>query len=131
LQKISTTQAALRSLQRNKFITARKIGKKLIIELTAKGVSATLSEQLRQEILLPSGTYTMVIFDIPETEREARRQFRWLLRQGEFIKLQQSVWISKHNVQNTITRFIKNLKLDKWVNVGLVSNLFTTVKNNF
>jgi DNA-binding transcriptional regulator PaaX len=130
LQNISSAKICLRKLKEGKFIKARKIGKKLIIELTDKGVAATLSEQLRQETLLPSGTYTLVIFDIPETEREARRHFRWLLRQGEFIKLQQSVWISKHNVQNTITQFVKKLKLEKWVNVGLVSNLFTVAKNN-
>jgi DNA-binding transcriptional regulator PaaX len=113
---------AYESLRRSKYITARKIGKKLIISLTAKGVAKTLSEQLLSTKPNAQNFYTVVIFDIPETERLARRQFRLFLRQSGFKKLQQSVWVSNNDVLQSLAKFIKQIKLQCWVNVFYAKN---------
>ncbi|MDP3986535.1 MAG: hypothetical protein Q8P77_03880 [Candidatus Veblenbacteria bacterium] len=108
---------AYRSLKRHGYLTERKTAAHSLVAVTNKGKAAILRQQLRQAPVLPKGEYTVVIFDIPETQRLSRRQFRLLLRQSDFIKLQQSVWVSNHDVRGEIANFIKQVKLERWVNV--------------
>ncbi len=104
-------------LQRTRYINARKIGTRLELTLTRKGYTVTLHEQLKNAPPLPKGVFTVVTFDIPFTQNRSRRRFRWFLRQGGFKKLQQSVWVTDHNVHTLLTKFIQEHKLQPWVNV--------------
>ena len=122
IKKTVSAQIALRSLARSKYIKAQKIGKRLTIALTEKGKTVYLAEQLRNAKLNPQKFYTVVIFDIPETQRLARRQLRLLLRQGGFIKLQQSVWVSKADTYELMSKLIRELKLQAWVNIYHAAN---------
>ncbi|MBI5733400.1 MAG: CRISPR-associated endonuclease Cas2 [Candidatus Kerfeldbacteria bacterium] len=110
-------RVTIQALKRRQYIKAKKIGKRLMFYLTDKGKMACLTEQLRQTKPNSKKFYTVVIFDIPESERLARRQLRWLLRQGNFIKLQQSVWASKTDTYELISKLVKDLKLQPWVNI--------------
>ena len=122
LQNKSRVREAYRSLKRHQYLVERKVGKRLMITLTNKGRLALLQQKLRQADLLPKGTFTVVIFDIPESERLSRRQFRLLLRQSGFIKLQQSVWVSQRDVCQIVADFVRRIKLERWVNVYYGSN---------
>ncbi len=115
-------RTTIQALKRRQYIKAKKIGKRLMFYLTDKGKMACLTEQLRQTKPNSKRFHTVVIFDIPESQRLARRQLRWLLRQGNFIKLQQSVWMSKTDTYELITRLTKELKLQPWVNVFYATN---------
>ena len=46
------------------------------------------------------GTWNMVIFDIPESERSLRRKLRDVLRTNHFGCFQQSVWLSPHSLDS-------------------------------
>ncbi|OHA54132.1 MAG: CRISPR-associated endonuclease Cas2 [Candidatus Veblenbacteria bacterium RIFOXYA2_FULL_43_9] len=124
LQNKSRVREAYRSLKRYNYLIERKVGRRLIITLSDKGKTALIKQQLLQADYLPKGTFTVIIFDIPESERLSRRQFRLLLRQSGFIKLQQSVWVSRRDVRQAVAEFIHRLKLSKWVNVYYGSNFF-------
>ena len=107
----------IRELKRAKLIATRQAGRRLIISLTQKGITQTMAYRLRQAKQNKKGFYTIVIFDIPESQKHARAQFRLLLKAGGFIKLQQSVWISRGDTKKIIGNFIKRIKIEHWVNV--------------
>ncbi|MBI5733881.1 MAG: hypothetical protein HY973_02970 [Candidatus Kerfeldbacteria bacterium] len=128
LQQVNQLKKTINNLKHSNLIKTKKIGKKLIISLTDKGKISSLSLQLRQAERHHNKLYTIVIFDIPETQRLARRHFRLLLRQGEFKKLQQSVWVSPRDNFQLLTNFIKRHQLNKWVNVFYGQNFFLLPK---
>ncbi len=128
LQQANKLKKTINNLKYSNLIKTKKIGKKLIISLTDKGQMSSLSLQLRQAERHHNKLYTVVIFDIPETQRSARRHFRLLLRQGEFKKLQQSVWVSPRDNFQLLTNFIKQHQLNKWVNVFYGQNFFLSPK---
>lgn len=117
LTKKKTAEQALRILAHNKYIVAHKIGKRLIVSLTEKGHLATLAAELKTARALPRGVYTIVIFDVPESERFARRQLRSLLATGGFTKFQKSVWGSTQKTADIIATFVHKNHLGAWVNV--------------
>lgn len=59
----------------------------------------------------------MVIFDIPENERNLRDHLRLLLKELKFKKVQQSVWVCKYDFREYITAEIKENGLQKYVQV--------------
>ena len=125
LQRLREKQRLLKTIQnlrQQKYITARKVGKQLEVALTRKGMTATLTSRLQRALTLTGNRYTVVVFDIPETEASARRQFRWLLKQGGFTKLQQSVWVSRADTYQLMAQFIKTAGLMSWVNLYYASN---------
>ena len=110
----------LHNLKRARYVEARRIGKKLLISLNDKSKIELFVNKLKGAKLYPNNFYTVVVFDIPETERTARHQFRQLLRLGNFKLLQQSVWISKLDNYDLIAQFTKQHKIKPWVNVFVV-----------
>ena|SRR3989338_2155008 len=111
------------ALRRSKYIKAAKVGSRFMLELTEKGKAATLLHQLRTSPWHRENTYTIVIFDIPETQRAARLQFRQLLKAGGFKLLQHSVWISQRDSYKVVADFITRLRLKRWVNVYHATDL--------
>lgn len=107
----------LKRLQERGYVRARNLGARILVTLTTKGEQATLAARLRTTPVRKDELYTVVIFDIPQSQNLARRQFRWLLRQGGFTKLQQSVWVSPSDAYQLLAAFVKRLKLEPWVNV--------------
>ena len=117
LRDRQTLRRTLQQLRRAKYLTARRTGQRLLITLTAKGTASMLANRLRQAKADQAGFCTVVIFDIPESQSWARKQFRVLLKQGGFTKLQQSVWVSRLDTYDIVVAFVKEVKLRQWVNV--------------
>lgn len=112
----------LGQLKRANYVKAQRIGNRLMVSLTTKGRAASLAGQLKAASPRGDKLVTVVIFDIPESQNQARRQFRLLLRQGGFTKLQQSVWVSRADTYYLLARFIKQVKLQRWVNIFHAKN---------
>ncbi|MDP3986192.1 MAG: hypothetical protein U1C53_00530 [Candidatus Veblenbacteria bacterium] len=126
LSDAKLAQRTLWNLHHQNYIKARRIGKRLIVSLTPAGRLAIMAHELSIGRPLPKGTFTVVAFDVPVTENLARRRFRLLLRQAGFIKLQQSIWLSEFDVRDRVANFIKQHKLERWVNVYHASNFLTS-----
>ncbi len=125
LRRHSAAEAAFRNLRRARYITARRVGKRFAVALTPKGQAALFVERLRQLTLkYDQAKYTVVVFDVPETEERARRQLRWLLRQGGFRKLQQSVWWGPVEAYQLVAAFVRQVGLGDWVNLFQASRFF-------
>ncbi len=104
----------LRELQRQRYITSRKIGKRIELRLTNQGQLATRLQALS---LKKNGgmVATIIIFDVPETERAIRRELRQLLKQVKFKRLQQSAWVRSADVYAEARDLVSYLKVSRWV----------------
>lgn len=69
------------------------------------------------------GKWRLVIFDIPEKRRSARDLLRSKLKQWDFIKFQQSVWVTKKTCTEELRNFIKSVGIEDWVMVVESSNI--------
>ncbi|MFH1112211.1 MAG: CRISPR-associated endonuclease Cas2 [Patescibacteria group bacterium] len=117
LRQRSLRRRKLYELERTNYITTKKQGDRLIINLTTKGRSATLLNSLYQAPHLQSGFSTLVIFDIPEQAKRARQTLRLFLKSGGFKQLQKSVWMLNRDVVPVLQQFISEYKLGNWVRV--------------
>lgn len=57
----------------------------------------------------------LVIFDIPESRRRQRDQFRLLLRELKFQQIQKSVWSSPFDSREVIMQATKELQVQKYI----------------
>lgn len=110
-------RATLRTLQRSGYVRFYALDDKLMVELTEKAKSIYWVSRLRDGTVQKNGWKTVVIFDIPALHNNIRRRFRLLLRQSDFKKLQQSVWVSERDVKDTVVEFIRQFNLEEWVTV--------------
>ena len=111
-----TRRAILRRLQKQNLIKTKKVGDKIMVTLCNHGQH----ERLRLLIAetrkkLPTGTYCLVSYDIPEKTRVIRLAFRNLLKFGRFKQLHRSVWICRFDVADIIQEFINQTNSKKWI----------------
>ena len=105
----------LLKLQRQKWITMRRIGEEIQIALTPRGRAVALRERMKTASVCNDKEYVIVIFDIPEKERAVREQFRSVLKKCGFQQLQRSVWMSTHDVLVHLKEFIRCTKSHSWI----------------
>ena len=105
---------ALYGLKKRKFIKIKKVGDKTIIELTERGKKRKLEYDIERLKILKQdmwdGKWRMLMFDIPESKKNARESLRGKLKNLGFIQFQKSVWIYPHPCDNEvdfITEFFK------------------------
>jgi len=92
-------------------LSGKKLAKKIL------GYKQKLEEEW-------DGKYRVVIFDIPETKRHHRDWLRGELYFLDYIKLQQSVFISKHSLTEDLVKEIKRRNIDDGVNYLLVEYVY-------
>lgn len=104
-------------LKRAKLIEERKISGCLRFCLTEKGKKSALRHQIIKCQNNLKDKYYVVIFDIPETERKIRSLFRLFLKEANFIRLQQSVWVTQKDIKEQLLELIKSANAEKWIKI--------------
>lgn len=123
---------ALKRLERDGFIQQKQNG----IHITKKG-SARIDYYRLQELSFdPSGKrwdhqWRIVIFDIPEKRRNARKLFRDKLKEWDCTKLQQSVFITPHVCDKEISELVDILMLRSSVHLIVVPTLGDELNKKF
>ncbi len=74
------------------------------------------------------GKYRMVIFDIPEKQRQHRDWLRSQLYYLEYTQLQKSVFISKYPLTSEVIKEIKERDIDEGVNYILADQIYNIQK---
>lgn len=112
---------AITDLKRRQYLNAKIQGDRLLLSLTNKGKLTLLKRQLQ---LAPadSSVSTLVVFDIPESQRWGRDQLRRWLKDCGFKMVQRSVWIINRNVTQPLAKIVKQLKLSAWIRIFLTKN---------
>ena|SRR3989338_5606900 len=111
----STYYGALHRLEKQELVVKRKKRRRVIYTITNKG--RQLVERKNVIRKRSDGYSTVVVFDIPEEKRRARRAFRKFLLRNGFKPLQKSVYISRNKVPGTIIELSKELDLSSNVSV--------------
>lgn len=108
----------MRRLKQQRLIKNRKIGQRLMTALTDEGRRrAMILECQKAPDHYPPGHGCVVTFDVPEGQRAARTELRDFLKLCGFRLFQRSVWVSRKAVAAIIVRFVKELKIQDWVEV--------------
>jgi len=110
-------KAALRRLKKKKWIEDRQLGNDVVFELSNKAIIEYLKGLIKQEPTRPGTRETLVVFDIPEAARNARKSWRRLLKTLGFHKQQLSVWSSMKDIGDQVLALVKALGIEKWVKV--------------
>ena len=104
-------------LKKKKWIQESRRGERLIYALTDEGRRRLLRSAILKAPPRKDGLITVVIFDIPESEKTVRVFFRRFLKEVGFRKIQQSVWGIDKNFGNALAEFVRIHKLSPWINI--------------
>ncbi|MBT3230736.1 hypothetical protein HN358_03060 [Candidatus Uhrbacteria bacterium] len=114
----------LKKLRQKKFILENKIADQYYISLTEKGIEEYLRLKSMNANYLPSNQLCVVSFDIPESQKLIRRQIRHLLKRIGFKQMHRSVWTTKKNVSDDLSRlFSIKFKNSDWVKIFHASEI--------
>jgi DNA-binding transcriptional regulator PaaX len=107
-----------RSLESAYYRSIRKglitLDEKNIPRLTERGRAKA---KLYKPTRLKFGANLIVIFDIPEEERQKRRRLRLILQELSFRKVQQSVWETEYDYREYLRVEIDKMNLQEYVRV--------------
>lgn len=95
---------------------------RVLVKLTDKGKNHVAIEKALK-IDKWDGKFRVVIFDIPEKNRKVRDVLRRRLKEWGFKYLQKSLWVSKKDIAEPMREFIKELGMEKWVNILVCTDI--------
>jgi len=104
-------------LKQRGYIEAAEKGKKVVYILSEKGKIKFIKKQIMHAKKLTGEKFLVVVFDMPQRENKARNMFREFLKRNEFIKVQQSVWITHRDLYEILIDFVDELGIKEWVNI--------------
>lgn len=102
----------LRNLKKSGYIEMEKINGSNSVRLTTKGKIKNLENPDNKD---SDGQLRIISFDIPEVDRNKRRQFCQTIRRIGFRRLQKSLWVCRLNKADEIDLVIDELKIRKYV----------------
>ena len=95
-------------------------GKKFL-KLTAKGeLELLLKKAGITKTKVWDGKWRMVVFDIPESAKIQRNFFRQLLKQNNFVRLQNSVFVSPYPLNREAIAYLKQSGLMEFIRLAKV-----------
>ncbi len=117
----------IRKLYQSELISTKcDLGGTLTLTLTEKGKQKALRYNL-EKIEIPKqkwdGRWRIVVFDIPESRRDARDAFRALLKKMGFYELQKSVFIHPYECKNEIDFVVEFFQLNRNVRYGILDSI--------
>lgn len=117
----------IRKLYQSELISTKcDSGGTLTLTLTEKGKQKALRYNL-EKIEIPKqkwdGRWRIVVFDIPESRRDARDALRALLKKMDFYELQKSVFIHPYECKNEIDFVVEFFQLNRNVRYGILDSI--------
>ncbi len=128
-QKIRAANAQLLVLKNANLVAEKQTAEGLVYALTKKGLEALIRERIIREEKKLNKLYCMVIFDIPESQRSARDDFRNFLRRAGFFQIQKSAWATDKDVADVLLDFVTIAKIERWVNIFIADPLVINLNN--
>lgn len=108
----------IKRLEKQKMISINEVGDKISIEITEKGRRRLLEydfENIEIKSKRRDGKWRLVIFDIPEEKKSSRDVFRRKLLELNFIRLQDSVFVSAFPCKSEIDFLCHFLEISNFV----------------
>ena len=117
-RKPQTLRNAYYKAQKNGLIKVDKIAK--TPRITEKGMTKLQPYKAKK---LQKDVQLMIIFDIPEVEKDKRQRLRLLLKQLLFKQVQKSVWVSNRDSRRYIKAEVRREMLQEHVEIYEVHRL--------
>ncbi len=98
---------------------------KRFIKLTNKGELEALLQKARCSTKPKhwDGKWRLIIYDFPEESKLKRHQFRYLLKQNDFYKLQQSVFVSPYPLNREAIQYLQDTHLNEFIRIMKVEEI--------
>lgn len=117
----------IRNLYRSKLVSIKQnVDGTSTLRLTDKGKVKALTYRFDDMEIKKEkwdGQWRMVIFDIPEKQRNARDSLRWKLKELGFYELQKSVFVFPHECKNEIDFIIEFFQVRPYVRYGILRSI--------
>lgn len=116
----------IKRLEKQEMLNIRDIGGKTVITITEKGKHRLLEydfENIQIKKKKTDGRWRVVIFDIPEDKKSNREIFRKKLLQMDFIRLQDSVFVSAYPCKKEIDFLCHFLGISDFVTLISVNEI--------
>ena len=114
-------------LRKHNLVSIKTIGNEEVLVLTENGQKVFLRfnyEDLEiKKSKIWDRCFRLVIFDIPEKYRKQRDLFRFRLKELDFVKFNDSVWIYPYPCQKEIDFIANYLEIGKYVHFALVKDI--------
>lgn len=107
----------MRYLRSKELIKTKMVGDRLILSLTEDGERRMLENDFKEAMARGGEGRTLVMYDIPESQRKARDCLRWFLKRNGFRPMQLSVWSHPKDVAKPVLVWINKNGFEKWVQV--------------
>lgn len=107
----------IRRLREKKLIEIDKRADEVYVALTEVGAKEYLRLKVLDADLYEDDRACLVVFDIPESKRKLRKSLREFLSYAGFIPIQKSVWLSKFNAGNAISKLLTVKGSKHWVRI--------------
>ena len=108
----------MNALERKGWLQIYKVNNERYIKLTKAGtLQALFSKASFPHQGQWDGKWRMVVFDIPEEAKPARRQMRHLLRANGFKLIQKSVYINPYPLNREAIVYLKETGLDDYIRI--------------
>ncbi|HAL50357.1 TPA: hypothetical protein DDY56_04475 [Candidatus Uhrbacteria bacterium] len=122
-QEESRKKRAIKYLQNKKLIKIKRLGNKYQTILTDDGIAEYFRLKVLRSDLLPNDKVTMVVFDIPESQSNSRKQLRRFLDHAGFMPIQKSVWISPFDAGQELAKLFKVKGKNGWIKVFVAKQI--------
>ncbi|MEK7124429.1 MAG: hypothetical protein AAB877_01970 [Patescibacteria group bacterium] len=112
-------------LKKNNYIKVKNLENKQAVILTKEGIGKALraSFNIEGKKKREDGKWIMLIFDIPEKNRQLRDLLRSVLYNLGYKMFQQSVWITPYDVSEKTEGLIQTYSLDNFVKIFLIEKI--------
>ncbi len=112
-------------LKRKKYITAKNVNGVKAYMITKEGISKALQTSfiLENNKLRKDKKWIMLMFDIPQSHRSDRNLLKSIIKNLKYKLLQQSVWITPHDVSEKTEQLLQLHDLDKYVKIFIVDKI--------
>lgn len=104
---------AFKRLRQKRFVEEKLINQTVYYQLSSIGEEFLKFRDFNEADW--DGKWRIIIFDIPEKNRQIRNLLRYRLKEWGFIKWQKSVWATKRNITKRMKELIIELKISHWV----------------
>lgn len=117
----------IKRLEKQNLVSWKEKDGELILTLTEQGKKKVLKYKIDEmRIEKPKkwdGFFRVIVFDIPEREREARNTFRKKLKNLGFYQLQKSVFVCPYECREEVDFLRHELDIAKFVNYILAKEI--------
>ena len=117
MQNQKDIRRRVKKMEETDLLKTQKIGERFMIRFSDKGKEEYLRLKIMKADMLPKDRYCLVVFDVPESQKEIRQELRRLLTIAAFIPIQRSVWASPFDAAEEIARYLDFKDRRKWVRI--------------